>query len=761
MDADDRGDAAALLALMEVVTDVLRRFAEAPAVALDERIDEALRRIGELTGVDRSYLFVLGAVPGTWTNSHEWCAEGIAPEIDNLGEVPIDTVAAWLEPFAAGQPVYIPRVGALPDDRAEERDLLAEQGIQSLVTVPLANGGRLLGFLGFDSVRAERRWSPEALFLLRAVADVIVGGLVRREALAALTRSEERFRALVRHSSDLVVVIDGDGCIAYLGPSAERILGWDPGERTGARLADVVHPDDLAGVSTALAAAAAHGADLRLPDHRLRHADGTWRWMLSTAVDLSADPAIAGIVVNSHDITVRKRAEDALRHQAVHDPLTGLPNRSLLMARLGTALARPREAGGAPVLVFLDVDRFKIVNDSLGHQVGDALLVEVGRRLQGAVGAIDTVARFGGDEFLVLLAAPHDAPGAFRAAARLRTVLDEPVNVGGRELHLTASAGVVLVEADRRVEGAPALVRDADAALYQAKERGRARTALFDPGMQSSMLDRLDVGHDLRSARERGELHVHYQPLFSLRDGAIVGTEALLRWEHPVRGAVSPATFIPLAEETGLIAPLGAWVLDAALDQLRRWDLGFPLHPQLRMSVNLSVRQLADGDLVGTVATLLDRHGVAPARLCLELTESALMAEPDRGRAVLGELRDLGVRLAIDDFGTGYSSFAYLRDLPVTTLKIDRSFMTGLGAGGRDARVVAAIVGLAHELGLTAVAEGVETVEQLHALTALGCDVAQGFYLLRPAPAEALTELRRAMRPEAAAIRVRRLHRAG
>ena len=376
----------------------------------------------------------------------------------------------------------------------------------------------------------------------------------------------------------------------------------------------------------------------------------------------------------------------------------------------------------------------------------DELLIEVSRRLTEQVRSCDTVARFGGDEFVILLDDVEDASEALRGSDRLLEVFEEPFRIGQRDHVVTASAGVV-VGAE---QGDPdAVLRDADAAMYQAKESGRARIQRLDAPLRDALLLRVELAQDLHGSIERGELSLAYQPLFHLVDDTLVGVEALLRWHHPRRGWIPPSEFISIAEEHGLIVPIGRFVLDATLAQLRHWDGHHPRLRRLTASVNLSVHQLTEDDLPGTVSELLALHGIHPQRLCLELTESALMQEPEAGRAVLGQLRELGVHLAIDDFGTGHSSLAYLRELPVTTLKIDRSFMTGLGVHDRDARVVAAIIGLAHEFDLAVVGEGIETVTQLRELRRLGCDVGQGYFLQRPVPPSVIPDLDRVQGYEA------------
>ena len=431
----------------------------------------------------------------------------------------------------------------------------------------------------------------------------------------------------------------------------------------------------------------------------------------------------------------RKRAQERLAHQALHDPLTELPNRALFLDRLALALARLRRRKSSMAVLFGDVDRFKVVNDSLGHDAGDRLLVALSRRLRDVLRPGDTLARFGGDEFAVLC---EDVPEGDVAgiATRMMEALAEPFTTGGREVFVSMSVGIAMAEdPDQRAE---ALLRDADAAMYLAKDRGRARFELFDEAMRDQSTERLILENALRRAPERGELRALYQPIVRLADGSMVAAEALVRWEHPERGLLTAAQFVPLAEETGIIVPVGGWVLDEACREAARWT-GNGKAPAV--SVNLSAHQLNRTDLVEAVGRALKESGLDPDRLWLEITESALMEDADAAVAALERLRGLGVHLCVDDFGTGYSSLAYLRRFPVDALKVDRSFVAGLGKDPEDSAIVEAVVSMAHSLRLSVVAEGVETDEQLARLRELGCELAQGFYFAAPVPASALDTL--------------------
>ncbi len=724
--------------LLEHVPSLLQGFAAFDNAALPAAIDHVLARLGRIVAVDRTYLFRLWrAADGRqlMDNDHEWCAPGITPQIDELRGLPVEIIDTWLPDLTRGAPVYIPRVQDLPPDRADRANLEA-QGIRSLLVTPMIGAGELIGFLGFDAVRAERRWSPGERLLLGVVADAICSAQLRQQALREVSDNARRFRILAEHSSDLGLVVGVDGDLLDVSPSAAALMGWHPQEMLGVPLAHQVHPEDQAHLRTTLRRArSAPATAVETGDLRLRCSDGGWRWFSATAVDLCEEPTLAGMVLVAHDIDDRKRAEAEVAHQALHDPLTGLPNRALLGDRLEGALERARRHGDTVAVVFLDLDRFKVVNDSLGHAHGDELLQACARRLQQAVREVDTVARFGGDEFVVLLDATAGPEDAWHTAERILSALEQPLLVGDGEHHVTASAGCVIADTDSTPQQ---LLRDADAAMYQAKSAGRDQLRGLDEQLRSQLLEETALVDELHGIRSRGEMTVEYQPIVGLTSGTCVGYEALVRWDHPRRGRIGPDRFVPLAEEHGLIAGIGDAVLVAALEQLTTWDRRDPEHRQRRMAINLSVHQLHGQDLVRRVQHLLAHHDLPGERLVFELTESTLMAEPDSSRQVLSELRRLGCGVAIDDFGTGYSSLSYLCELPVSMLKIDRSFVARIGESERAERVVSVVLTLAHEFGLDAVAEGIETSAQRRTLERLGCDFGQGYLLGRPASPAAL-----------------------
>jgi diguanylate cyclase (GGDEF)-like protein len=448
---------------------------------------------------------------------------------------------------------------------------------------------------------------------------------------------------------------------------------------------------------------------------------------------------ISTIEQQSDEINKFPKRLEQLTKQAFRDPLTNLPNRALFMDRLSHGLTRAQRRHEHLAVLFLDLDRFKVVNDTLGHAVGDQLLVEVSRRLTSALRPGDTVARLGGDEFGVLLEDVADAETAVTVAVRIEESLGQPYRFEGREVFVTASIGIALSSAKL---GLPEeILRDADLAMYHAKAKGKARHEVFDGSMSAPALDRMDLEMDLRSAISRHEFRLHYQPILRLDTGKITEVEALIRWQHEKRGLLQPDEFIGLTEETGLIVPIGQWVLSEACKQARTWQLEYPTTPPLVMSVNLSSKQFQNPKLVEEIREALDESGLAPSCLKLEITETTVMQDAPVTLTKLNELKELGVRLAIDDFGTGYSSLGYLKRFPVDTLKIDRSFVKGLSPDGGDSAIVRAVVTVAKSLNMDVTAEGVETEGQLAEVTALGCDRAQGFLFARPVSAERVAPL--------------------
>jgi diguanylate cyclase (GGDEF)-like protein/PAS domain S-box-containing protein len=537
-----------------------------------------------------------------------------------------------------------------------------------------------------------------------------------------LRRSEQRFRSLVTHSSDVFLIIGADGTVSYQSPAVERVLGYQPDARAGRQIFELTHPDDIGFVKSTIANLLKTPGAQETIELRTRHADGTWRTLEATGRNLMSDPSVGGIVVNYRDVTERKRLEEQLTQQAFHDPLTGLANRALFSDRTDHAMRQRREDRKLAVL-FLDLDDFKTVNDSLGHVAGDLVLRAVADRLAACLRTGDTVGRLGGDEFAVLVE-DADAADTQMVARRILDAFGDPFEVAGRQVRLSASIGVAF---GAGAGSADELMRNADVAMYTAKGRGKGRIELFEASMHTAIVTRLELRGDLEHALERGELRLRYQPVHDLGTGALHSFEALLRWRHPQRGEVPPDDFIPIAEETGLILPIGRWVLEQACRQAQAWrESG---NPHIAVSVNLSSRQLQEQELPTWVAETLAATGLPAANLVLELTESSLLQD-DAG--LLEQLSALGVRRARDDFGPGYSSLSYLARFPMDQLKIDRTFIADVGTPRENTALLRSVIQLASAMKLRTVAEGIERQEQLDRVRELGCDFGQGFLFAQP-----------------------------
>lgn len=556
-----------------------------------------------------------------------------------------------------------------------------------------------------------------------------------------LRRSEAHFRSLVQHSSDVIAVLDADASLRYLSPAAGTAFGYDPEVLLSAPPLDLLlHEDDMPEVRMAAARLRARAGATVALECRVRRRDGEWRSVEAVARNLLDDPAVGGYVVNARDITERKRGLE-LSHRAFHDPLTDLANRALLGSRLDRALARSRRRGGGVAVLFCDLDQFKRVNDSLGHDVGDAILCAIGDRLLACARPEDTIARLGGDEFAILLEQENAAEGAAAVAERVLEALRPSLEVGGHRVFVGGSIGIATdTSSGVRETSADELLRNADMAMYKAKRAGGGRYEYFEPSMHTALMERLRIEERLRAAVGDGELSVHYQPVVRLDGGPMFAVEALVRWPQPGGELWAPGRFIQVAEETGLIVPLGRLVLRKACTQVADWSRRYPDHPPGPVMVNISAAQLHDADLVDDVRGALAQASLDPSRLVLEITES-LAVEGAAMTARLAELRELGVRIGIDDFGSEYSSFAYLRKLPIEILKIDGQFMAGIEESTRGAGLVEGILAVAESMGCVPVAEGVETPEQAEALRRMGCGLAQGYLFARPGPPEEIDRL--------------------
>jgi diguanylate cyclase (GGDEF)-like protein/PAS domain S-box-containing protein len=544
------------------------------------------------------------------------------------------------------------------------------------------------------------------------------------------------FRGLLESAPDAMVIVGADGRIVLVNRQTEQLFGWPR--------------DDLIGKPVEILVPTASRAQHRVhregfsasPQVRPMGVGlelfGLRRGGSEFPIEISLSPldTDAGVLVSAaiRDITDRKRAQAQMAHLATHDTLTGLPNRALFEDRLRQALMRAERSGTSVALLFIDVDRLKVVNDTRGHAVGDLLVKVVADRIRATIRPADSLARIGGDEFVVITEGFAAGPGPQRVADRIRAAFAEPVNLDDAEVPVTVSIGVALAGPDG---DAATLLRDADVAMYHAKDQGRDRCVVFDETLRAQTSERRAIEFGLRNALARSELAVHYQPVVELTGTTVSGVEALVRWQHPQLGMLRPGQFIAVAEETGIIVELGAEVLRRACADVAGWCREHPMLEPIFVSVNISARQLMRPELIDVVTEALEASGLDPAQLCLEITESVLLEDAVFSARSLAELKGLGLRIGVDDFGTGYSSLTYLQRFPVDTLKVDRSFVEGLGTAGHargDRAIVAGVIDLAHAFGLTTVAEGVETQAQLHVLQALGCELAQGYLWSPPIP---------------------------
>jgi diguanylate cyclase (GGDEF)-like protein/PAS domain S-box-containing protein len=634
-----------------------------------------------------------------------------------------ETTFAWLREHAADR-----RLEYLEIPR-EVRSELRLEGGHTVLLAPLAIRSTVRGLIVANSPHEVSEQVADSFQALGQQVSLAVEGAWLAADLHR-RQSEARFRSLVAHSSDLITVLNANGVVTYQSPSVERVLGYRAEDIEGTQFDWLLSEADRPRVRSLIAGDGVGSSEAHTLECTLTHKDGTALRFEMQHTDLLHDEHVQGIVLNSRDVSERKEFEEQLAHQAFHDPVTNLANRALFSDRVEHALMRSQRGFPDIAVVFIDLDDFKTVNDSLGHAAGDEVLQEVARRLRIAVRPTDTVARFGGDEFAVLLEGVEDSSQAADAAARILHALELAYEIDGKQVFPRASVGICLVDRENTVPEAAELLRNADVAMYMAKRDSKGSYRVFEPAMHERVVERLELRAELQQAVEASQLELHYQPVVRLTGHEILGVEALLRWNHPTRGVIPPNQFIPLAEETGLIVSIGRWVLNEACREGVALHTRFERKEPLAISVNLSVRQLQSDSIISDVRCALETSGLPAQSLVLEITESVMLSDTDFAVQRLRDLKALGVRLAMDDFGTGYSSLSYLSRFPVDILKMDRSFV----GSGENVALQSAIIALGASLELDVVAEGIELPEQEQSLHDLGCEIGQGFLFARPMP---------------------------
>jgi diguanylate cyclase (GGDEF)-like protein/PAS domain S-box-containing protein len=716
-----------------LITSLSSNFINLPSERIDMGIKYALHTLGEFAGCDRAYIFLFSQDKLTVDNTHEWCAPGVDSQINRLKKIQVSRYPWFMEKIRNLQTIYLPRVSELPEAAAAERAEFEKEGIRSLIIVPMVLRGTPKGYLGFDAVRGEKRWPDDVNGLLRIAGEMFINALERKKADLALSEAKSNYMNIFENSVEGIYQSTPAGRFLSANPALARIFGFPDAKEMIFRVMDIsaemyVDPDRRKEFLRIL------GERGRVSEFesQVKRRDGSVIWISENARAVRrADGSIDFCEGTVMDVSGRKRMENQLIHGALHDSLTGLPNRALFMERLGRALERSRRR---PDTLFaamvLDLDRFKMVNDSMGHPLGDRLLIAFAERISVFLPPETTLARPGGDEYFLLIEDVRDAAPATALADRILEALSIPFDLDGNEVYAAVSIGIAVGAGEYLAP--EEVLRDADTAMHKAKRAGKGRYEMFDDSMHVRAVQLLTLETDMRRALERSEFKIHYQPIVSIEDGSLNGFEALIRWQHPRLGLVSPADFIPLAEDTGLIIPIGRWVLRHACLQLADWQTIMSGGRRLSMSVNISGKQLMDMELVKEIERLLLEAKLEPSALKLEVTESAIMDHPETAAAILTQLKEIGVRLSLDDFGTGYSSLSYLHRFPFHNLKIDRSFVSKMEAGAKDAEIVSVINSLARNLGMDVVAEGIETKGQWELLQKLSCAYGQGYYFSKP-----------------------------
>ncbi len=713
----------------KLITTLSSHFINLPPEKIDFGIQNSLQSIGEFIGVDRIYMYLLnqGKISGP---AFEWHGTGLPALEDAPNEINLSDFPWFAGKIQAGNVLHASSPEDLPPEAASEKKFLNFRKVHSIVAVPMMSAGNLIGLLTFSTLRTQKKWTEEDLSLFKITGEMFASALTRKTSEQALRVSEGKFKELFNNAVDPIFIfgINEDGipgkfleandmACSKLGYSREELLRMNP--------FDISLPEDIGELTKVY-------KKILLQGHLSFERSYVTKTGLKIPVEMSSHVFVWNNqkVVQSiaRDITERKRADETIRRQAYYDVLTNLPNRTLFKDRLEQAMKHAHRNKQTLGVIVLDLDRFKNINETLGHILGDKLLVAVSERLLGVLSESETIARFGGDEFTLLLPQVNNLEEATQHAQKIIELLALPFKLNNHELHVTTSIGMAFYPEDG--ENSEILLKNAETAMYRAKEQGRNNFQLYASVMNVSAFKQLLMENSLRRALEKEEFVVYYQPQIDIKTNKIIGAEALVRWQHPDLGLVFPTEFIGLAEETGLIVPIGEWVIRKVCSQSKKWqDAGYE---KVCISVNLSARQFQQRNLVSNIAAILQETGLDPQYLGLEITESIAMKNADFTIAALMELKKMKIHLSLDDFGTGYSSLSYLKRFPLETLKIDRSFVRDITTDPNDAAIVTAVVALAHSLKLSVVAEGVETEGQLSFLKSHDCDHVQGYIFSHP-----------------------------
>jgi diguanylate cyclase (GGDEF)-like protein/PAS domain S-box-containing protein len=711
----------------KLITTLSSHFINLAPNLIEAGVNNAIKAIGEFIGIDRIFMFsnVRSMEP-----SYSWSAPNVKETLFTSSNFDLSKYSWFSKKIKELNVLYVSSPDELPPEASAEKALLKSRGVQSIVVVPMITDGTLKGWLTFSTLLAPKKWTDEDLLLFKIAAEMFASVLERKSNHRALKENEDKFKELFNNAIDAIFIYkltnDGiPGKFIEVNDVACSKLGYSRSELLDMTPLDLAVPEAVGEVSKNI-------KKLLLQSNLTYEKSHVSKNGMKIPMEINAhifqwdDNKVVQAI--ARDITERKRAEETIRRQAYYDVLTNLPNRTLFKDRLEQAMKNAHRNKQMLAVIVLDLDRFKNINETLGHLLGDKLLVAVSERLLGVLGENETIARFGGDEFTLLMPQVNKVEEATDHAQKIIELLMTPFKLNEHELHVTTSIGIAFYPDDG--ESSELLMKNAETAMYRAKDQGRNNYQLYASGMNVSAFKQLLMENSLRRALEKEEFVVYYQPQISLVTQKIIGAEALVRWQHPDLGLVFPNEFIGLAEETGLIVPIGEWIIKKVCEQSMKWQAAG--YPKMCIGVNLSARQFQQLNLVPTIAKIISDTGLDPACLGLEVTESIAMKNADFTIAALNELKKMKIHLSLDDFGTGYSSLSYLKRFPLETLKIDRSFVRDITTDPNDAAIVNAVVALAHSLKLNVVAEGVETEGQLTFLKSHQCDNVQGYIFSHP-----------------------------